>query len=508
MFSAGKIVRNVENLSIPLWGFAVMVALFGSIRYYLEIAFFHYENVTFVIFLHSISYYIMLYFFVLACLKIITNENVYKIISALTISTPIIILPPILDKFVFGRTIGYSYPTLQNWANIALTFFESNPEYMYRGHQIEFALILLLIFVYIYTKLNKMKKAQRIAISSASTFSIYITIFFLSTPQLSIIYNLLYVPGPYSNFTRDYPYIVYNFRYILVAFLSFWTAILVENPKKVAKLLKDASPPRILHFSLMFILGFFLQYSALGISQEIYIRGNLLMLLIGTFSAASGWAFVVGINNYYDKLADEITNNYRGLTTGEYSETNLMGFIILTLAAGGYAALLIGVMPFLFYTLFILMGFLYSYPKIYLKKYGIKTIIIGLGSALLLGMGYFSPWFPQISGMNERFWIYFIVIFTVFSAGSVMNDLKDYESDKEGGTRTIFTHFGREKGKKVGALLLIIAFSVPSILAPLLTPAFITLAVLAAYLLLKEKVLYIYFVYFSEYFMILFFHTL
>jgi 4-hydroxybenzoate polyprenyltransferase len=309
-------------------------------------------------------------------------------------------------------------------------------------------------------------------------------------------------------FKEDYPYLVYNFSYILVGFLSFWLAIIAENPKKVWKLLKDASPPRIVHFSLMFVLGYFVQMKMFGAYDEIYWRGNILMLVIGVFSAASGWAFVVGINNYYDKKQDEITNSYRGLSTGEYTDTNLMDFVILSLLAGAFTAYLLGPGSFVFYMLFVLLGFLYSYPKIYLKRYGTKTIIIGLGSSLLFGMGYMAPWILDKDTINLRFWVYFFVLFVVFAAGSAMNDLKDVESDKQNGIKTIFTVFGKERGKKVGAAMLVVAFSLPSVLAPALTPVFLALATVGVYFMLTERVLYIYFVYFSEYFLILFFHTL
>ncbi len=503
-----KFITRMENIHISVWAFLSLLLLFVSIRYYLEILFFHCENITLLKISAQLTYYVMLYLFTLFALKLFTDEDVAKISPVMTVSLPALILPPLIDKFIFGRTQPYMAPTADNWARMALTFFQSDPSYMSHGHQVEFAILLTLVGMYIYVKLKGHRLPQRIAFALGATFTIYMSLFALMTPSLWYLINLFMVSPVPPGFKEDYPYLVYTFSYILVGYLSFWLAIIAENPKKVWKLLKDASPPRIVHFSLMFVLGYFVQMKIFAPYDEIYWRGNLLMLLIGVFSAASAWAFVVGINNYYDKKQDELTNSYRGLATGEYTDTNLMDFVILALLAGAFTSYLIGPYSFIFYFLFVLLGFLYSYPRIYLKRYGTKTIIIGLGSSLLFAMGYFAPWLLEKATMNLRFWIYFVILFIVFSAGSAMNDLKDVESDRENGVHTIFTYFGKERGKKVGAAMLIVAFSLPSILAPQFTPAFIFLAGIGAYFLMKEKVLLIYFVYFSEYFLILFFHTL
>ncbi|NPA74998.1 MAG: UbiA family prenyltransferase [Euryarchaeota archaeon] len=503
-----RFITRLENIHVPVWGFLALLLLAGSLRYYFEVVFFHITNITLLKLTSHLTYFVMLYLFTLFALKLFTDEKVAKIAPVMTVSLPALVLPPIVDHFIFGRTAPYMMPTTENWARMALTFFQSDPSYMSHGHQVEFAVLMALVAMYIYVKLKGHRLPQRIAFSLSATFTIYMSLFVLMTPSLWLLIRVFMVSPVPPGFKGDYPYIVYNFSYILVGFLSFWLAIIAENPRKVWKLLKDASPPRILHFSLMFVLGYFVQMNMFAPYDEIYWRGNLLMLIIGVFSAASAWAFVVGINNYYDKSQDKLTNTFRGLTTGEYTDTNLLDFVILALAAGAFTAYLLGPWSFLFYFIFVLLGYVYSYPRIHLKKYGTKTIIIGLGSSFLFAMGYFAPWLANKNPMDLRFWIYFAVLFIVFSAGSVMNDLKDVDSDKKHGIRTIFTYFGKERGKKVGAALLVVAFSVPSILAPAFTPAFLALAALAAYFLMIERVLFIYMVYFAEYFLILFFHTL
>ncbi len=502
-----RFVKWLESLGIPVWLFLMFIVIFSSIRIYLEMIFFHINKLSILLFTSKLSYFLMTYLFVFLMLKAITDEKMDRISSALSFSVPFLIVPPIVDHFVFSRNVPYTYPTASTWANMALTFFQSNPESMYRGHQIEFAIFIALLVIYIYGKIQA-RRVKKFSLAVSATFFIYIAIFVLATPSIWIIYPFIVPSTTPVGFESNFSYIAYNFIAILIGFLSFWSTIILENPHKVMTLLRDASPPRIVHFSLMFVLGFFIQVSKVNSISDILWKGNVFILLMGIFSAASGWAFVVAINNYYDKEEDAITNKYRGLTSNKYTEINLKSFAILSVAAGGYTAIILGPWPFIFYAIFVLLGFIYSYPKIHMKKYGTKTIIIGLGSAVLFGMGYVTPWVPNLVPINTVFWIYFVILFIVFSAGSAMNDLKDYESDVKNGIITIFTVFGRERGKKVGAILLVVAFSLPSILAPILTPVFVSLAVLGAVLIIKERVLFIYFVYFAEYFLLLFFHTL
>ncbi len=503
-----KVISKVENMRVPLWLLILIIVAVGSLTGYLEYLFFNYHPASILSFLQtSCSYYIMMFMFVLLSMKVITGEKIEKITSALSVAVPVILLPPIIDRFVFNRSTPYLQPTPQTWANMALSFLQSNPESYYHGHQVAFGILIIMMATYIYAKIKNLSVIQRISIAISSTFTLYIMIMAISTPEIWPIYHVLYCNCPSDYFAMEYRDIAYNFVYVVLASVFFWLAIIVENPKKVEKLMEDASPPRILHFSLMYVLGFFVQLNFQGL-PEIYIRGNILTLLVGILSAASGWAFVVAINNYYDKKDDEITNSYRGLASGKYTDINIKEFMILALVTGAYTALVIGETAFLIYILFTFLGFLYSYPKIYLKKYGTKTIIIGLGSSLLFAMGYFSPWYPNLTAANMRFWIYFIVLFIAFSAGSVMNDLKDVESDRKRGTITIFTVFEKKNGKIAAAGLLSIAFSLPAVLAPRVAIAFFALAAIGAFFLFKEKVKYIYLVYFSEYFLILLFHTL
>jgi 1,4-dihydroxy-2-naphthoate octaprenyltransferase len=106
---------------------------------------------------------------------------------------------------------------------------------------------------------------------------------------------------------------------------------------------------------------------------------------------------------------------------------------------------------------------------------------------------------------TEYFWFLFLLVTIIFSAGSVINDLKDVEADKDAGVITPYTVFGRKGGKIVTVLLLLLAFILPSFIAPEGLYLFSILAILASLSLWFEKVKLVYIAYFLEYLLLLYF---
>jgi 4-hydroxybenzoate polyprenyltransferase len=184
--------------------------------------------------------------------------------------------------------------------------------------------------------------------------------------------------------------------------------------RKVLKMVADASPLRTTHFILIYILGFVIATKNI----QAFINLDFLFgILVTTF----GWFFIVSINNYFDREHDKKSNPHRGLPQEAYSERELLIFTFSNLIIGFIFSFLLTLQAVLFYSLFVLLGYLYSCPRVYLKKYGIKSVIIGLGSGMVFGMGFFT--LP--GDFTEYFWFLFLLVTIIFSAGSVINDLKD-----------------------------------------------------------------------------------
>ncbi len=263
---------------------------------------------------------------------------------------------------------------------------------------------------------------------------------------------------------------------------------------KILKMVADASPLRTTHFILIYFLGYVVATRNIA---------NLLNsnLLLGILATMFGWFFIVSINNYFDKEHDKKSNPHRGFPQEAYSGRELLFFTFSSLLIGILFSLFLSLQSFIFYSLFVLLGYLYSCPGVYLKRYGIKSVIIGLGSGLVFGMGFFT--LP--SEFTRDFWFLFLLVMIIFSAGSVINDLKDVEADRDAGVITPYTVFGRKGGKIATMLFLLLAFTLPSFIAPQGFHIFSLLAILSAALLWFEKVKLIYLAYFLEYLLLLYF---
>ena len=264
---------------------------------------------------------------------------------------------------------------------------------------------------------------------------------------------------------------------------------------KILRMVYDASPLRTTHFLLLYLLGFAFA------SRDVW-RVFTLRFLIGALSTIFAWFFVVSINNYFDREVDRKSNPHRGIPSEKYSERELLIFTFSSLIIGAALSLILTLESFLFYLLFVILGYLYSCPRVFLKKFGIKSGIIGLGSALIFGLGVFS--LPS-STPSYDFWYIFTIVLVIFSVGSLINDLKDVEADREAGVITPYTLFGRKWGKIVTMALLFIAFTLPILVTPQGFYVFPILGLLSAVLLWFERVKMIYLLYFLEYFLLLYF---
>ncbi len=495
-----SIVAWFEDANIPVWAWLIELFIASGIRFYAEGFYFHYSY-DYLVFIHALGYYFFIFTFAFMMTKLVINEPSRKISSAFAFFTPVIIITPFVDYYLFGRVTGYPYPSKYNWAQITLSFFQMYPHNPSHGYQVEFGILFFALFIYIYSKLKNRKIVEKIILSASTVFTIYVLVLYLSTPDFSYISNYFMggIPISWILSFKDFPYWVWFLRYSILGIFFLMISAIAGNARKVFHLLKDVSLLRTIHFVMMVFLGFYLIKPNVDWGT-IPGRINIITILLAGLSSVFGWFFIVGINNYYDWERDLITNAQRGLPSGRYNMNDLIDFSLASLVIGLFFLLPLGFLPIIFYSIFVFLGFIYSYPPLYLKRFGVKTIFIGTGSALIFALGYFSPLYTfMIPSLDYHFWALFFIILTIFSIGSIINDLKDYESDIISGVKTIFTWLGKDNGLRVSSALLFIAFSLPLLICPCGLLIFPVLGALAAYLLYRERVILVYIVYFMEY---------
>jgi 4-hydroxybenzoate polyprenyltransferase len=160
------------------------------------------------------------------------------------------------------------------------------------------------------------------------------------------------------------------------------------------------------------------------------------------------WSSVDAINNVFDVDLDRISDPARAEFTkklGKLGALTTAGFIALSLALG--AATLI---PYvlLFVALGIVFGVLYSVPPIRLRKTAYKPIVnftVGAVPVLIVA-AFFNAFTPDVISLV-------LLVGVTTSVNSLWEDLADYASDLNSGSRTLPIIFGFRKGILITIIL-------------------------------------------------------
>ncbi len=444
-----KLIFRIENSKVPFAYFLSTFFFLIIFRYFLEMF------STDFLFSPSDFYHIFLFF--LSCLLTFvllfhfsTKENIEKIVRFLFLSFGVILLTPLLDIILTkgkGYKMTYILPGVHK--NLLLRFLTFGGSFhkdgLSPGIKIEVGLILLGCFVYFLIKNKNIFK------SLFFTFFAYLIIFlfgiapFLAKAFLQL-FNLQY---------RFSASLMINFYLLLLFILSIWIFYLY-NKKFCIEIFKDIRPFRLLHYELMFMLGFVIrEVSFMGdkaqFSQELLFSWIFIIIAImyaGLFSGIT--------NNLADYEIDKISNPNRPTVANtipikEYkmlSGVFLMLAIIYSLAASYMSLFLI----------LLLIGsyFLYSVPPLRLKRITFfSKILISLNAITVMMLGY------SLNSINYSIFlpskiIFFSLIFLTASINFI--DIKDYKGDKKAGIKTLPVILGLEKSKKVIGLFFLISY--------------------------------------------------
>lgn len=201
----------------------------------------------------------------------------------------------------------------------------------------------------------------------------------------------------------------------------------------------------------------------------------LAVITIACCLGAAGYIF----NDIMDFEIDRINNVGRPIAQEKVSKREAMG-LVLVLTFGGLAlGLLMNFQTFLLGTIFAVIAFLYSSPKIYLKRrFFIKQMSPSVNGAIsnLIGGAVIGNMPPSLLYASFLF-------FAVAIAGSPIVDLADIKGDKERGAKTFVVVFGPSFTVKLGVTILL-SFSIATFLvAPyvglsIVAPVIITACVL------------------------------
>lgn len=299
MMRFADFIDYIEKINLPFWGFVIEMIVVFAVRDIVEVNTLHYHY-DFIMHIHALLYFFYVISFVLMATVIVTGEKIIKVARAFSVGIPFIIPTPIIDRYIFHRTAWYDYPSPQNWADITLSFFQSNPEIVYRGHQIEFLILLSLLFAYILNKTREFPTVKRIIYSFTTTFSIYVGVMWLSTPKLSPIYTWIGTihEFPIGNpLIIDFPYYVYIFMYSIGTLFFIFMGIIYTERNHLKMALDRIASMKIhnVEFTILALttaLLAFLYIPSQGISisfSGIDGRVNFIILTLVSISSIFVW---------------------------------------------------------------------------------------------------------------------------------------------------------------------------------------------------------------------------
>lgn len=408
------------------------------------------------------GFYICVFLGGVFILKVLTEEKVGKIANLASWGFIMVIMPPIIDHFIFGYRGPYKYIPPEKFFDFVLfSYHKIFPYIAGYGLLIEILFIVILTTTYTYIKTKSIPKA----VINFISFNFFIA--FVSTPALNPLLNKWEI--------GDLCQPAFFLRYVILSIFIFLLIMLVSKKGLLSSFIISSGPLRSLHFLIMGLVGIFIADQIKINTGELtsYTNsGNIGIVGITLFVILFVWQYATMINNVYDVEIDKITKKGRVLVKGFLSPNQLREIsIIFAISAVGMAFTL-GVIEVILTLLFIFLATIYSVPPFRLRNSPFSTTIIGLGSSIAFFIGYFAPSYELVNGevvksypaVTTSAMIIGWIIFISLSAGSMVKDIDDYEGDKKTGVKNIFTLYGIEKGINISASMLILSFLSPLLL--------------------------------------------
>jgi len=441
-----RIIDRIENFKINALILTLYLCFLISLREVFEQLFFE-KSYSVYQFMHHFFFYLLVLMAGILVISLIGKTEIIKTTLIVSSGFFLIILPPLIDRFILLRSYPYEYILPKEFVKNLITFFLSTTK-PGLGIMAEIAAILVLASFYVLIKSRSLLRAL------LTGLVIYLMGGLAATPRL-------YLPIPsMSNLliwkSRHIIYFSFYLGLCLILGILFLYRVNKALPKA---LLKELSSFRTLHFILMVIVGVYFNrtLSFLRFPDFLYILISIILIVII-------WLSTVLVNNVYDLPIDRISNPNRPLARGEISPSLYLNLGLVLSVIALAVSIALWIIPFILTLISLLSSLAYSMPPLRLRKRLFSTLFIGWGSSLAFLIGYFNH--TRISNISISSDALFLalLIFIAFSVGPLTKDIKDYEGDLQHGVKTFFTVYGIEKGTKIVAILLGISLLIPLLL--------------------------------------------
>jgi hypothetical protein len=407
----GKILDNLlaGQVDVSTWflGFSGIMAVRELIKSFLATPNLSLLEVT-TDYVHELLFFGITFLLVWLFLSFMLNVNVSRLSGAFFWASWIVIFPPLIDMLKTGGSIYWSFYLLGSptelWLEFASFFSNFPPGIVYFGTKIMITTVIIL------TGLIAYYHAKRIITAVVAMLGTYIIFFFMAAFPAFFAFGYFYLakgvgvvsaidqiqlfggtPGIFGiSFAGAKYSLAFNLNLIFFPILIglLFIFFLAYNKQKFMSVLKNLRYPQLVfHFGMFFVgmgLGFLAYPSNLNLN--LFSLAAVLTLLISIFLA---WEGSVIANDVFDFAVDKVSNAWRPLPQGIYSEKayKQLGFAFFGLSLLGGLVVGLKFMAVLFVYQF--LAWAYSADPYRLKRIPVlATLLSAAALILILFMGF------------------------------------------------------------------------------------------------------------------------
>ncbi|OPY33382.1 MAG: bacteriochlorophyll/chlorophyll a synthase [Methanomassiliicoccales archaeon PtaU1.Bin124] len=463
---------------------------------------------------HHVAFYVVVYLGLVLLLAAFSGRGLRKAIAFITFIYALILVPPILDKFLFGVTDSYSYYDWTEFINAILHFSGTK---FHPGQGIEVVLVLFAMGAYIFWCQRDKLDRQPDRIFALTRLGLFIVfalagMFFLATPAAYLPVGFTEGIAQFPNYasTRYNLYHLYLLAYYLLvaAALTFVIGVTVLRKNMVA-VARSMRPLQTAFFAAILLAGMTMGWTNVGdLNLVTHVLdppywANLGPLGVSVIAALMIWQSTTIWNDVAD-LKMDLPTPRRSILVGAVPLDLAKQMSYCLAIAGVLLAFLLSWTLGLIAVVILFIGWAYSYPPLRLKEQLLRPLTMGIGTFLAFLFGYLTPY----GQVNYVKWQYIgpyltgnmltaslsmtalevgLCMLVGLFVGSMVTDVDGYSEDKKGGVKTVYTIIGIEKGASVVSVLIFFSSLLPLFLFQTTIDLvfFPTLGVLAAILFKK-----------------------
>jgi 4-hydroxybenzoate polyprenyltransferase len=489
-----RLVLYLERDRLPIIGIFLYVLAVALVRdiseyYLLDTAFVIEPHPWIYSIAHHVVFYFLTFFGLVLLLSAFSRRGVRRSVNFVSTFFWIVVLPPYLDRFLFGSSSNYAYFSPTDFLNYILHFSGAA---FHPGQAFEIVAVLFGIVSYVVWT----KRASFGSIGGRTVIAVEVSLLLLFTLMSLFI---MATPGSYLpvgsengmpsfpsfDVTRYFQYHLFIFSYYMVLLLGILASLAYLNyPRAVKDLALSLRPWQTVMFMGIVAAGIAAGWSELAGADYVYnilnkpYWVNLSFVILALLSSMLAWIVTTMWNDLSDHADDEPGRAGRALASGVVGRRELAEVSVVLAGMSLVMGALLSWHHVLLLAVIFALGAIYSFRPMRFKERILSPLLLGAGALLAFIYGFMTPlspvrlyqgdpsmvypdsWTPIFPTPTFQALVLGMYMFIGLVVGSMVTDIDGYREDLKGKVDTLYTRFGLERGKKaVSALVLITALT-------------------------------------------------